>query len=445
MRVSSRLPHQPVKWLYDNATAAVGGVAFSRPFSDRNDDGKEFADNRQTKREQYHRNAFVERRIHIIGFGNIGKLLAHSLAGLPNRPPITLFFRRRTLMRQWREEGQAVRLVTNGIAETRKGYDVELVLPVSPSQADTQSYPEASYASESEEENGESVPGSVIYNLIVATKSQYTVSALNYIKHRLTRESTILFLQNGMGIIEEVNEKLFPDMETRPNYILGITTHGVYTENAFSAVHAGFGTTSLALISRYSVAGGTVRIKQVGWPPSARYLLRTVTRSPVLAAVGFSETDMMQLQLDKLAINAIINPLTVMFDCSNGDLLYNYRVTRTIRLLLSEISLVVRSLPELQGIPNIRHRFGPERLETLVVGVAGNTSNNISSMLQDVRRGRETEIDYINGYLVSRGEQLGIKCVMNYMLMQMVKGKQHMVDRRIDDFVPLELARGTRN
>ncbi len=33
------------------------------------------------------------------------------------------------------------------------------------------------------------------------------------------------------------------------------------------------------------------------------------------------------------------------------------------------------------------------------------TSDNITSMLQDFRRGRPTEIDFINGAIVARGEK----------------------------------------
>jgi len=71
------------------------------------------------------------------------------------------------------------------------------------------------------------------------------------------------------------------------------------------------------------------------------------------------------------------------------------------------------------------------------VAVMSKTSNNLSSMLQDVRAGKQTEIEYINGYIVRRGEEMGIKCVMNYMLLQLVKGKQQMVNRRFDDYVPI--------
>lgn len=58
-------------------------------------------------------------------------------------------------------------------------------------------------------------------------------------------------------------------------------------------------------------------------------------------------------------------------------------------------------------------------------------------MVQDVRSGRLTEIDYINGYIIKRGEELGIHCVMNYMLMHMVKGKNKIKSKEKADLLPL--------
>src|SRR5690606_33384336 len=66
-----------------------------------------------------------------------------------------------------------------------------------------------------------------IEHLIVTTKIHQAHRALEPLKNRLSRESTIAFIQNGMGIIEEINENVFTDPYSRPRYIVGITTHGV--------------------------------------------------------------------------------------------------------------------------------------------------------------------------------------------------------------------------
>jgi len=89
------------------------------------------------------------------------------------------------------------------------------------------------------------------------------------------------------------------------------------------------------------------------------------------------------------------------------------------------VSLVFRSLPELSHIPDRQDRFSLQRLEERSKAVVQVTSENISSMLADTRSGRTTEIDYINGYIVRKGKEIGIDCKVNEMLVDMVVAKSY--------------------
>lgn len=289
----------------------------------------------------------------------------------------------------------------------------------------------------SEQTRTPNVQEEIIYHLIVSVKAPQTVKAIKAVAHRLTQNSSILFLQNGMGMVDEVNEQLFPDEKYRPAYIVGVVSHGLYAKRPFSVVHTGEGTIALSVLPRMPMGQPTQLEALNQLSHSARYLMRTMTRTAVFVAVGFSPTDLLQQQLDKLAVNCIINPLTAVLDCKNGALLYNFYFTRVVRLLLAEISIVIKSLPELKNVPNVNMRFDTLRLERLVSSIANTTAENYSSMVQDFRSGRATEIDYLNGYIVKRGEEMGIHCVMNYMLMHMVKGKNKTMSQEKADLLPL--------
>ncbi|SMY29818.1 unnamed protein product [Zymoseptoria tritici ST99CH_1A5] len=496
----------------------------------------------------------ADRRIHIIGTGSIGKLVAHALRGIPDPPPITLLFHRYKLLQAW-NKGRKVITVADGEAEVpRGGFDVELrpmvtrqhgielqrgqnsvwdmadstgMLPhnvaaiVKQQQAgqkaaaqeetsrqeesaQEQSIQEApaqeehvqeisaeedsepqQMASEPIDTNPQSitmnprgaglpyVKDDMIHNLIVTTKTVTTVGALASVKHRLNRNSTICFLQNGMGVIDVVNEQVFPNEATRPTYVQGVINHGANTppekaeSDPFYVIHAGHGTISLAILPREEPqptpsdtaaeqseadlsnptsfvpitpsSADVPGTSQRHYPETARYIIRTLTRTPALAAVGYTPLDLLQLQLEKLAVNSIINPLTALLDARNGAVLgsSSFHLVRTARMLLAETSLVMRSLPELRHLPNVEWRFSAKRLEKLYTIVAKKTAGNVSSMLADVRAGRRTEIEYINGYIVRRGEELGVKCVVNYSFMQMVMGKKAVVAREVRDEVPV--------
>ncbi|KAF9632635.1 Ketopantoate reductase ApbA/PanE [Lasiodiplodia theobromae] len=396
------------------------------------------------------------RRIYILGTGSIGKLIAHSLSSLPDPPPITLLLHKPSLMQEWRAAGQCIQLTTDGVPDTVGGFDVELAMPnrrEHGKEIEFEDDPKRTFIPKLESSPRVTPDGTTasrgvgadstdpITNLIVTTKAPSTVSAISAVKHRLSSSSTICFLQNGMGVIDEVNRDLFPDESTRPNYMQGIISHGVHSSSPFSATHAGMGTIQVGILPRGPLGpprdDPNNEQERSVWASSSRYLLRTLIRSPALCAVGLAPADLLSAQLEKLAVNCLVNPMTALLDVRNGVLLYNFHFTRVMRLLLSEISLVIRSLPELQGMPNLDTRFAPSRLETLAVSVANTTAENISSMLADTRRGLQTEVDYINGYIVRRGEEVGVRCVMNYMLACLVNGKQNVVHREIDEDITI--------
>jgi len=61
--------------------------------------------------------------------------------------------------------------------------------------------------------------------------------------------------------------------------------------------------------------------------------------------------------------------------------------------------------------------------------VIESTAQNISSMLQDIRGLRHTEIDYITGYLLKRARAHGISVPENVRLYEQVKRKESEYER----------------
>jgi 2-dehydropantoate 2-reductase len=78
-------------------------------------------------------------------------------------------------------------------------------------------------------------------------------------------------------------------------------------------------------------------------------------------------------------------------------------------------------------------RFSPEKLEKVISEVSVKTAENISSMRQDVRAERKTEIDYINGYIIARGAEHGIECPQHSRLVRLVKKKALISESQIPE------------
>jgi 2-dehydropantoate 2-reductase len=137
-------------------------------------------------------------------------------------------------------------------------------------------------------------------------------------------------------------------------------------------------------------------------------MVAQLLNAPVLEVGLNSPVQSAADQLRKLVINSIINPLTSLFNCKNGQVFESREGEDLFGHLLREAGPIVRALFPDQSNRFLHEAFSDEFLGGLVKGVAMATANNTSSMLQDIRAGRRTEIDYINGYLVSQGERLGL-------------------------------------
>jgi 2-dehydropantoate 2-reductase len=70
----------------------------------------------------------------------------------------------------------------------------------------------------------------------------------------------------------------------------------------------------------------------------------------------------------------------------------------------------------------------PENLLFYVIRLL-KVRQKISSMLQDIRAQRHTEIDYITGYLLKRARAHGIAVPENARLFELVKRKENEYER----------------
>ena len=121
--------------------------------------------------------------------------------------------------------------------------------------------------------------------------------------------------------------------------------------------------------------------------------------------------DFKRQQWMKLFANAVINPITALTREKNGIVLSPH-----LEGVVSRIVGECVAVAEEEG-----HRFNEGEVLEFVRSVAEMTATNSSSMLQDVLRGRSTEIDSINGYVLGRAAKHALEAPANEMLYSLVK------------------------
>ncbi|PHM47816.1 2-dehydropantoate 2-reductase [Xenorhabdus miraniensis] len=228
--------------------------------------------------------------------------------------------------------------------------------------------------------------------LLVCLKAWQVSGALNNLVDKLSPHCPILLLHNGMGTLEE----LLP----LPNPILlGVTTHGAYQKNGI-VYHKSQGITHIG-----SVTANANKLCELA--DILHCALPDVAWHKKIHAISWM----------KLAVNCVINPLTVIHDCKNGEL--QHHVTH-IQLLCDEIHRVM----EHDGIHTTK-----QTLVDYVMNVIEQTSENYSSMLQDIRAQRHTEIDYITGFLLRRARIHGLPVTENTAVYHYIKRKEGEYER----------------
>ncbi|EDN98308.1 hypothetical protein SS1G_13166 [Sclerotinia sclerotiorum 1980 UF-70] len=378
----------------------------------------------------------ISRTVHVLGTGPIGQFIAYNLAGMDCPPPVTLLMHRPLLIQQWHQSQQVLRVFKDGIIREQSGFNVELSanfnIPGPDSETGTIKH-RFGYTED------------VIDNLIITTNGDKTVAALTSIKHRLRPNSTICFVQHGAGVIEDVNKHVFPNLPDRPHYMLGNLSHGLFaTDQLWTVAQTTQGQLKLTIPTTNNNASAdgllsesTDRKLLNNWAPSSRYLLMVLNRSPQLEAIGLNYPEFMNFHLEYIAVNSVIGPLSVIFDCSNDHLLYNFQASQTMKFLLNEISQVLKTLPELATVANVNKRFGHRRLTSMVLSVLARSGENVTSMLHNVRKGMRTDIDFYNGYLARRAKELEIPFTSNELVISMVKAKQAMKSREMNSHIPV--------
>ncbi|MEW6042246.1 MAG: 2-dehydropantoate 2-reductase, partial [Elusimicrobiota bacterium] len=240
-------------------------------------------------------------------------------------------------------------------------------------------------------------------NLIIFfVKAFDTENAARKIIPCIGENTAILTLQNGLGnaeIIQKVirsatltmNPPGYPprrvgvkgkglNISLRDVTILAGTTSEGSTYNAPGFVtHTGCGETVLGYYSNTR-------------PPQRGKLLKQIKDLFDSAGLRTSLTPNVKNQIwSKLILNSAINPLGAITLRKNGELLKDKCLKELLFSVVNESAEVARRC----GM-NLLYKDPVKKLEE----VCKNTAGNYNSMLQDILKGKRTEIDYINGAII---------------------------------------------
>jgi 2-dehydropantoate 2-reductase len=224
---------------------------------------------------------------------------------------------------------------------------------------------------------------------IVFTKSRMTESAARIAAPLLAEKGLALTLQNGVG-----NREVIAGVLGEGRTVAGVTSHGGTLLGPGRVRHGGEGPTLIG---------------EAGWDVDIAPILE------LFRAAGLDvemSKDVDSLIWGKLVINAGINALAAILRVPNGVLGLTPECEGIMAGAVEEAVAVAGAL----GI-----RLPYENPLAHVRSVCEKTAANRASMLQDILRGADTEVDVINGAVVRYGAGAGIGTPCNRFLREIIK------------------------
>ncbi len=223
--------------------------------------------------------------------------------------------------------------------------------------------------------------------IFLCVKSYDVENCLNYCRPALSEKTLLIFLQNGISHLDMGNQ-----LGTTPA-AFGTTTDGATLLGKGHVRHAGQGTTFLGFLENPTNIETT--------------LLNEAKRVLTDGGMQVETTyNILSRLWAKLFVNTGINALTATLNCKNGELLTLPGAAERMEKAVSEAIQVAKAKDiHIKDDPFIATQM-----------VCSKTAKNVSSMLQDVRNQRRTEIDAINGAIVSLGQRYGIDTPENSLL-----------------------------
>jgi 2-dehydropantoate 2-reductase len=135
------------------------------------------------------------------------------------------------------------------------------------------------------------------------------------------------------------------------------------------------------------------------------------------------------LRWSKLIWNCMMNPLSALSGLGQGEIILDERTRRLCLAIGAEGVAVSRAagatLEPLTSMGVDPRRFasrGTELrgVEASLIARYESQIGKSTSMSQDIARGRLTEIDFLNGYLVAHGRRLNVETPMNAVTVELV-------------------------
>ena len=396
-------------------------------------------------------------RFHVL-HSPLGTLLAYHLRQtLPSKHAVSLIYNHRDVVQKQIPPNNVVRLEHSGVIMSIPNVGFERLGRSSsedPSGTSTTVGTKATPAEDSKH----------IESLIVTDPPSSTRYTLSSLIHRLSPRSTIVLMQTGLGVYEELITKLFPNPARRPHFIIASPRHNAWLKRPGHVVHSLAGSIDFSVAPDPRGRDFEAILRSTEVPPLDRGLRLTdiankdndpkfaeyaSLRNTVAVLSGLDALNVSWLPMEEgeivfrrdLVVRAVADALAVTLGAPNGELLSTDSSMKLADTLISEAHGAFRwqwdtelrsHLPGTRGkgrlpqVPLLPKGLGRKMLMGDLVRHLLVTKEDIAPMLADIRMGAPTQVRYGLGYLLEIGRAYGFSMPTTSALYRMIRARESL-------------------
>lgn len=222
--------------------------------------------------------------------------------------------------------------------------------------------------------------------VLVLTKSHATTSL------DIPSGQPVLTLQNGLGNAEALAARIGAEF-----VLAGSTSEAATLLDVGRVRHAAEGAVLFGAWTTCPTGRAALLLRQAAFEV-------TITETPTTVL------------WEKAVVSAAINPLTALLDTPNGYLIE----CEDARVLLKDLAIEATKVANGEG-----HALDEDAMAAQTEAVCSQTATNISSMLQDVRTKRPTEIEAITGEILRRAGAMPLPLPYSETVYRLIKALEH--------------------
>lgn len=230
--------------------------------------------------------------------------------------------------------------------------------------------------------------------VILLTKGYQSAQALEKNAKLIGPDTIVFSLQNGYGNSDDI-VKYVPESQI----ILGTSGAGAIVQGPGRIKHAGQGPTCMGCMTA---------------DQSKAEMIAQVMTDCGIPNVELTP-NVKELIWNKLFVNVGVNAISAITGQRNQYIANNTKSREAAAMLVREAVDVANA----SGL-----NFEYDAVFQHVLDIALVTGDNIASMLADVTNKRRTEVDRINGAIVSEAAKLGMKAPLNELITNLIHAKE---------------------